>query len=259
MKSLPFPVRRRSLTLLLIFAALTVLFACRTLDLAFDVIDPRPIPTEELFVEQIDSTPTRRPVTRRLPAAAPTPAPDTELPQQAVAPTEPAPVEESVPLPTEPPEEPLPEPTSPAAAAAAPSPQDPNATPAPTPCPKQYCVVYHGCQTEGNTIIEGVVYNNGVPENGVAVRVAREPGAYPLVDDFISGNDPINPTQPDPNHPGRYFLQIVAGAPREGNWWVFIVDQPNGTKQISEAQLIHTNDDSTNPANCQHAFVDFVR
>jgi hypothetical protein len=51
----------------------------------------------------------------------------------------------------------------------------------------------------------------------------------------------------------------VAGAPREGNWWVFVVDVPNGTKQLSEAKLIHTNDDASNPANCQHAFVDFVR
>lgn len=108
-------------------------------------------------------------------------------------------------------------------------------------------------------MIEGVVYNNGVPENGVVVRVAKEAGAYPLVDDFVSGNDPVNPGKKDPNNPGRYILQIVAGAPREGNWWVFVIDKPNGTKVLSQAQLIHTNDDPYNPVNCQHAFVDFVR
>lgn len=108
-------------------------------------------------------------------------------------------------------------------------------------------------------MIEGYVYNKGVPENGVVVRVAKEPGAYPLVDDFVSGNSAINPGKPDPNNPGYYSLQIVAGAPREGNWWVFIVDVPKGTKQISEAKFIHTNDDPLNPVNCQHAFVDFVR
>lgn len=108
-------------------------------------------------------------------------------------------------------------------------------------------------------MVEGVVYNNGSPENGVAVRVALAQGAYPKVDDFISGTDPINPGKPDPKNPGHYVLQIVAGAPREGNWWVFLVDRANGTKQISEAKLIHTNDDPYNPANCQHAFVDFVR
>lgn len=107
--------------------------------------------------------------------------------------------------------------------------------------------------------MEGFVYKDGAPENGVAVRVAKSAGAYPLVDDFVSGNDPINPGGKDLKNPGHYILQIVAGAPREGNWWVFVVDVPNGTKPLSEAQLIHTNDDNTNPANCQHAFVDFVR
>jgi hypothetical protein len=107
-------------------------------------------------------------------------------------------------------------------------------------------------------VIEGTVYVGTQPENGVTVRVAKSPGAYPLVDDFVSGNDPINPGKPDKFHPGHYYLQIVAGAPEEGHWWVFVVDQPNGTKQISSAIEVHTNDAAT-PGNCQHAFVDFVR
>ena len=53
-------------------------------------------------------------------------------------------------------------------------------------------------------MIEGLVYNQGVPENGVVVRVAKEPGAYPLVDDFVSGNSAIDRGKPDPNHPGAY-------------------------------------------------------
>jgi hypothetical protein len=90
------------------------------------------------------------------------------------------------------------------------------------------------------------------------VRAALEEGAYPLVE-FVSGTDPINPGQPDPKNPGRYILQIVAGEAREGNWWVFAVDVPNGTKRISESKLIHTNDDPFTAGNCQHAYVDFVR
>lgn len=107
--------------------------------------------------------------------------------------------------------------------------------------------------------MEGVVYNNGTPENGVVVRVALAQGGAPKIDDFISGTDPINPGKPDPQHPGHYFLQIAPGAAQEGNWWVFLVDVPRGTRQISEAKFIHTNGDSTNPANCQHALLDFAR
>lgn len=242
-----------------------VLLACRTLDLAFDVVDPRATAVAVTDNTAPTDAPTHRAPTRRPPTEIPQPPPTQSNPQHVVAPTEPPPppaapepTDLAEPVETEPPK---PKPTTiahPATVATA-TPQLPTATPGPTACPKKYCVVYRGCQPDGNTIVEGIVYNNGVPEDGVAVRVAKSEGAYPLVDDFKSGSDPINPGQPDPKNPGRYFLQIVAGAPREGNWWVFVVDQVNGTKQISEAKLIHTNDDNTNPANCQHAFVDFVR
>lgn len=227
------------------------------------------------MIAQAQSSPALRPTTSskrvpRAPTLAEEPTQSTfsvEQPTEAPPPTEelvpteePPPTEE---LPTEEPPTDLPPPTRIPATRAptlTPTPAGPTPTTAPTRCPKTYCVVYRGCQPDaGNTMIEGIVYKNGVPENGVVVRVAKEPGAYPLVDDFKSGNDPINPGQPDPNNPGRYILQIVAGAPREGHWWVFIVDVANGTKVLSDAKEIHTNDDPFNPANCQHAYVDFVR
>lgn len=188
-------------------------------------------------------------------ALAPTnvpPPPTEEPPTQIPAPV---PTRAIVPSPIRPPAVPTRNP----APTAQPSPSGPTPTVGPTHCPQKYCVVYRGCQAEsGNTIVEGIVYNGSVPENGVTVRVAKSQGAYPIVE-MVSGTDPINPGKPDPNNPGRYFLQIQAGRAEEGNWWVFAVDVPNGTRQISEAKLIHTNDDATNPGNCQHAFVDFVR
>ncbi len=206
--------------------------------------------------ETITLTP--RPPTRVRP---PTPEPTEFIPTQPAPPTELPPT--PPPPPTQAPPTEIPPPTRlppTRAPTKSPTPAGPTPTVAPTRCPQKYCVVYRGCQPDaGNTIVEGFVYNNGVPEDGVAVRVAKEPGAYPLVDDFKSGYSAVNPGHPDPANPGHYILQIVAGAPREGNWWVFVVDVPNGTKQISEAKLIHTNDDPYNPANCQHAFVDFVR
>jgi hypothetical protein len=240
---------------MLVLAMSGIVLACRTADLLSNASEPRVAQNETVTPTKRAATATRKAPTIARPTRAPT-----EMPTEILA-TEPPPPTEAPP-PTEPP------PTNTRRAAPtkippppqSPTPEGPTATPAPTRCPQQFCVVYRGCQPDaGNTIVEGIVYNNGVPENGVAVRVAKAEGAYPLVDDFVSGTDPINPGQPDPNNPGRYILQIVAGAPREGNWWVFVVDRPNGTKQISEAKLIHTNDDPFNPGNCQHAFVDFVR
>ncbi len=194
-------------------------------------------PTRTLVPTQTPTefVPTAPPPTEAPPPTAPPPPTEMPPPTETLAPTR-------KPLPTK-----------------SPTPAPPTATPAPTRCPQKYCVVYRGCtQDTGNIIVEGIVYNNGVPENGVVVRASNAQGAYPIVE-FVSGNDPINPGKPDPNNPGRFFLQIVAGAPQEGHWWIFAVDVPNGTKQISEAKEIHTHDDPFNPVNCQHAFVDFVR
>lgn len=245
--------------LLLTVLVSAILLACRTLDLVLGVPVPpasqllanaRPLATETPVPEPTQVSQSRK----AAPPQAPTEfIPTIEPPTEAPPPTELPPPEVEV-------EESQPEPTSEPVAASSSTGSGPTATPGPTGCPKQYCVVYHGCTPDSsNTVVEGFVYNNGTPVNGVVVRVAKEQGAYPLVDDFVTGNSAVNPGQPDPNNPGHYILQIVAGAPREGNWWVFVVDVPNGTKQLSEAQFIHTNDDPFNPANCQHAMVDFVK
>lgn len=245
--------------LLLLFVLVTLL-ACRTLDL----VTGKPVPPASQIVAQAQVAETETPHVTALPPTRvrrPTIEPTEFIPTEIPAPTELPPTEP--PPPTQEPPTNIPPPTrvpNTRAPTKSPTPEGPTPTVAPTRCPQKYCVVYRGCQPDaGNTIIEGLVYNNGVPESGVAVRVAKEAGAYPLVDDFVSGNDPINPGKKDPSNPGRYILQIVAGAPREGNWWVFVVDKPNGTKVMSQAQLIHTNDDPFIPTNCQHAFVDFVR
>lgn len=254
-----FPGRAPIQWLLLTVLLAAILLACRTLDLVMGVPVP---PASQLIanaqppaIEPDAPEPTvvsqsRKAAPPKVPTEfIPTVEPPTEEPPPTEAPPPDIQVEENQPPHSD---EPV----------AAPSSADsgPTATPGPAGCSKQYCVVYHGCVPDSsNTVVEGYVYNNGVPLNGVVVRVAKEQGAYPLVDDFVSGNSAVNPGQPDPNNPGHYILQIVAGAPREGNWWVFVVDVPNGTKQISEAQFIHTNDDPFNPANCQHAMVDFVR
>lgn len=133
-------------------------------------------------------------------------------------------------------------------------------TPTPTRCPQKYCAVNRACVAEGsNTVVEGFVYAGGVPEDNVVVRVALEVGGFAKLD-FVTGTDPINPGKfdPEPTHRGRYYLQIVAGAPLEGNWWVFVVDKVGGTQVLSEAVFFHTND-AVFASSCQHQYVDFVR
>ncbi len=239
--------RQFQLALIAILAC-GLIIACRTAELISNV---------QATPRHATSTPTRLNVAQKRPTKAPTAEPTEIVPTEEPLPSEEAPTE---PPPTQEPPTPRPAPPRKLPPTATPSPSGPTVTPAPTRCPQQYCVVYRGCQPEvGNTIIEGFVYNNGVPQDGVAVRVASGQGEAGVTEDFVSGTDPVNRGKPDKLHPGHYFLQIVAGEAREGNWWVFLMDKKNGTIQISQGQLIHTNDDPYNPANCQHAFVDFVR
>lgn len=247
----------------LVLTTAILVIACRTADVIAGVSSRQSTPTAA--AEQTPRPQVRVP-TRAAPEAEPT-----EIAAVVVT-AEPTEVAlEPPPEPTEEPPQPTipPRPTQPPtvftrAPTKRPAPTEIptiTPTPAPTRCPQQYCAVYRGCQPDsGNTVVEGMVYENGQPKNGVAVRVSVAEGAYPIVEgDFVSGNDPINPNMPDPANPGRYVLQIVAGAPREGNWWVFVVDQPNGTRQISEGIMIHTDADPFIPNACQRAFVDFVK
>lgn len=247
--SKPHAVSRR--WLLLALAAFGFLLACRTADLI--AVSP---PTRLAQNRTRTDTPAPRAPTRFLPTFTPiVTAVDTAVPPTAPPPATPLPptgIKPAAPSATH-----LPAATR--APASTPTPSGPASTSAPTRCPQKYCVVYRGCQPDaGNTLVEGIVYNNGTPENGVVVRAAKAAGGYPVTDDFISGTDPVNPGKPDSNRPGYYILQIVAGAPREGDWWIFVIDRPNGTQQLSEAQLIHT-DGTPSPTSCERAFVDFVR
>ncbi|HZQ06147.1 MAG TPA: hypothetical protein VFD70_06165 [Anaerolineae bacterium] len=246
---------RRIHFVLIVILACGFVLACRTADLITSAQATRPTATQR----HATSMPTRLNLAQKHPTKSPTVEPTEVIPTEALLPIEPPPPTEPPPPPSPPPTH-APAPTRKPLPSATPSPSGPTVTPAPTRCPQQYCAVYRGCQTEvGNTIIEGFVYNNGVPQDGVAVRVASGQGEAGVTEDFVSGTDPVNRGKPDKLHPGHYILQIVAGESREGNWWVFLMDKKNGTIQISEGQLIHTNDDPYNPANCQHAFVDFVR
>lgn len=232
------------------------LMACRTIDLISNARQPQPTPTT------INTPrPTHPPIKSSLNQYTPTEAPIVESPLPSVqqqptqipptSPSEPTSVPRSTRRPA------VVQPTLKPAATDAPT---TGATSAPARCPFPYCAVNRGCQPEeGNLIIEGTVYRNGEPESGVAVRAAKNPGEAGIIEDFLSGTETINPGKLDPKHPGKYVLQIMPGKAEKGDWWVFLVDQKGGTKQISEPVLVHTTADPFQGNSCQHAFVDFVR
>jgi hypothetical protein len=117
-------------------------------------------------------------------------------------------------------------------------------------------VVKIACLSGENTRAIGVVYENGVPKNGVRVRVSFDYGGAAVAADFISGHDPINPNVLDPQHPGYYQIGISEGATQDGNWWVFIVDDQNRT--ISDGRWFKT-DAIVSGSSCNIGVTDFAK
>jgi hypothetical protein len=133
-----------------------------------------------------------------------------------------------------------------------------SATPAPPPpTADPYAAYYYKprnvkCVTASNTRIEGTVTENGIPKNGVRVRISDREGGAPSIDDFITGNDPSDYKHTCPECAGKYRLALYEGQQNAGNWWVFILDSADNL--LSPGVLITTQDNG----GCNTATVDFV-
>ncbi len=135
-----------------------------------------------------------------------------------------------------------------------PPPPPPTPIPPPTADPYQgyyYRVLKNVCVTAPNTRAEGTVFNNGVPQNGVKVRIANGNGGDPVIDDFTTGMDPSDFRHQDPALQGKYRLGIAEGQQIDGNWWVFVVNSKG--EQISVGAYFKTHD----APGCNTAFIDF--
>lgn len=150
-------------------------------------------------------------------------------------------------------------------AANIPPPPPPTATPIPaataTPAPPpptaapQYAynkALLQRCDPNaGVTAIEGTVYQNHKQFNGARVVFSYAPDGPPVVGPAISGPHPGYPSWA----PGFYSHILQAGAPREGDWWVWIVDE-NGNRISALSPRVHT-DGTAGEGKCQKAIVDF--
>ena len=133
--------------------------------------------------------------------------------------------------------------------------------PPPPPPPTATIDLYHGyyyriskntCSASENTRAEGTVWQNGMPQSGVKVRIANSNGGDPVIEDFVTGTDPNDYKHRDPAWAGKYRLGVAEGQRIDGNWWVFLVD-PAGA-QISVGAYFKT----FNVPGCNVATIDFA-
>ncbi len=134
----------------------------------------------------------------------------------------------------------------------------PTQTPIPPPTADLYQGFYYRilknvCVTAPNTRAQGTVFNNGVPQNGVRVRVSGDGnGGQPAIDDFITGTDPSDYKHVDPALQGKYQLGIFEGQQNAGKWWVWIID--NKEQPLSPGAHFNSQDGG----GCNTAIIDFA-
>jgi len=141
---------------------------------------------------------------------------------------------------------------------AAPPPPRPTAEPQPTePSPTtpqyEYQIADSRCGPNLRTYIEGYVYENGAPKNGILVRISQGPDGQPDPNpDYRTGTDP---------RAGYFFHNIDANAPHGGTWYLWLID-PATMQRISEIEIVKTDptrveDTETSSGSCQSAQVSF--
>ncbi len=236
-------------TFALVLFVFAIILDCRAAELVNSLRQRRPAVTS-IAAQPTQSThsPTatevalvETPTDTRVPSETLEPSP-TELPTDTLEP-----IVTATPRPTSTPAPPARKPTSTQTFTPVPP-------PSPTRCPQEYCVTKATCVPDGNTRAIGTVDENGVPKNGVRVRVSYADGGAPAAADFISGHDPINRDRLDPAHPGYYQVGIMEGAAFDGNWWVFLVDDKG--EEISEGRWFKTVNVTTSDS-CNVGVTDF--
>ncbi len=126
----------------------------------------------------------------------------------------------------------------------------PTPTFTPTPAYMFNKVVIYGCEfNAGVTEVHGTVYVDGKPANGYWVAFSWKPDG-PIVAKIQSGPHPGYPDWP----PGFYSHILQARAPREGDWYFWIVDENN--RRISRIAHVRT-DAVAEPGKCQKWTIDF--
>lgn len=130
-----------------------------------------------------------------------------------------------------------------------------------TPTPDYYYKVsLSSCgPSRFQTFIEGIVYENGTPRNGVLVRISQGPDGEPdpNADDLTGEHRDLSGARRN----GYYFQAIDVARPRGGLWYLWVID-PDSRKRVSTISIVKTDplfveDTATTSGSCQHADVNF--
>jgi len=153
---------------------------------------------------------------------------------------------EKVPVDTAVPPTPTPRPIPPTNTPRPTTPPQPTNTPAPT---FAYRTANISCLPNcGISYIQGTVYVGQARTNGITVRLSWQPDG-PVVADYVTGTDV--------NKPGMYTFILEPTKPREGTWYVWLID---GTgKRISQIGNINTTLNCEGAGACQQGVIDFAR
>jgi len=99
----------------------------------------------------------------------------------------------------------------------------------------------------GITYIQGTVYEGLNRVNGIIVRLSWQPDG-PTVADYVSGTDP--------GKPGMYTFILEPTKPREGTWYVWVVNSSG--QRISQFGQINSTLNCDGSGACQQGLVDFA-
>ena len=127
--------------------------------------------------------------------------------------------------------------------------------PPPTPNPDAgyyYAAVVKGCIAAPNTRIEGTVYDHGVPQNEIKVRVSSSDDGSPAIDDSFTGRDPYDVKHVDPSRVGKYQLGLYEGQQKGGTWFVFVINPDD--ELLTRKVTVQT----TEGPGCNTATIDFT-
>ena len=118
-----------------------------------------------------------------------------------------------------------------------------------TPAPSfAFHVDFSWCGPNWLTFVEGTVSQDGIPRDGLRVRVSLGPDGLPAWNDYVTGTDSTKP--------GGYTQIIDANSPHEGVWYLWLVD-PQTSQRISDIAVVKTDAKRQNETSCQSATVNF--
>jgi hypothetical protein len=90
---------------------------------------------------------------------------------------------------------------------------------------------------------------DGIPQNGLLVRISLNPDGSPApANDYVTGTDPTKP--------GGYTQIIDVNAPHGGLWYLWVLD-PQTHQRVSANAIVKADPKRVEETSCQSAAENF--